>query len=153
MDITHTPIGFVRGGRAEVLDDDWGRVESRIELDAARFAPEALSGLDEFSHLLVIYHFHKADAGKTEYRVRHPRGNPLWPKVGIFAQRGKDRPNHLGVSICEILAVSRLTVRVMGLDALDGTPVLDLEPCMRGFEPRGTLPEPDWAREIMANYW
>jgi len=73
--------------------------------------------------------------------------------VGIFAQRGKDRPNHLGVSICEIVEVRGTHVQVRGLDAIAGTPVLDMKPCMRGFEPRGTLREPEWAREIMAKYW
>lgn len=154
MDITLAPIGFVHGGRTEALDDDWGRVESRIELDATRFTPDALSGLGEFSHLLVI--------STTSTRPIPARPNtahgiraatPLWPKVGIFAQRGKDRPNHLGVSICEILAVEGLTVRVRGLDALDGTPVLDLKPCMQGFEPGGTPREPACAREIMTEYW
>jgi len=153
VSISLEPIGFVRGGRQDAVDDNWGALESRIELDATRFTTEALAGLADFSHLLVIYHFHKADVAKTEFKARHPRGNPLWPRVGIFAQRGKDRPNHLGVSICEIVEVRGTHVQVRGLDAIAGTPVLDMKPCMRGFEPRGTLREPEWAREIMAKYW
>lgn len=153
MSITLEPVGFVRSSRKDAVDDQWDEVESRIELDAGRFSAEALAGLESFSHLLVVYSFHKTDPAKTEFKARHPHGNPDWPKVGIFAQRGKDRPNHLGVTICEILEVAGTHVRVRGLDAIDGTPVLDLKPCMRGFEPRGDIHEPEWARLIMEEYW
>jgi tRNA (Thr-GGU) A37 N-methylase len=85
--------------------------------------------------------------------ARHPRGNLDWPRVGIFAQRGKDRPNRLGVSVCRIEGVSGLEVHVRGLDAVDGTPVLDLKPCMREFLPRGPLAQPAWASELMEEYW
>ena len=85
--------------------------------------------------------------------ARHPRGNKDWPKVGIFAQRGKNRPNRIGVTVCDIVAVDGLTLEVRGLDAIDGTPVLDLKPVMAGFAPRGEHREPEWAREIMKDYW
>ncbi|MFN8012544.1 MAG: SAM-dependent methyltransferase [Holophagaceae bacterium] len=147
------PIASVRGGRADVEDDAWGLVESRIELDVARFRSDALKGLDAFSHLVVIFHFHRADASRTVTGARHPRNNPAWPEVGIFAQRGKDRPNHLGLSTCEILRVEGTTVHVRGLDAVDGTPVLDLKPVMKGFQPQGDIREPAWATELMAGYW
>ena len=152
MIIELTPIGYVRGGRTLPEDDAWGAVEARIELDA-RFSPEALTGLDAFSHLEVVYHFHRADPARTEMRTRHPRGNPAWPRVGIFAQRARDRPNGLGVSVCEILGVSACEVRVRALDAIDGTPVLDLKPVMRACLPRGALREPAWAAELMSMYW
>ena len=71
----------------------------------------------------------------------------------IFAQRGKNRPNRIGVTVCEIVAVDGLSLEVRGLDAIDGTPVLDLKPVMAGFAPRGAHREPDWAREIMKDYW
>ena len=73
--------------------------------------------------------------------------------VGIFAQRGKNRPNRLGVSVCELLGVDGLCVTVRGLDALDGTPVLDLKPVLREFLPRGTVQQPAWASELMARYY
>ena len=88
-----------------------------------------------------------------EHGARHPRGNPDWPRVGIFAQRGKDRPNRLGVSRCELLAVDGTAVRVRGLDAVDGTPVLDLKPWMAEFGPRGDMRQPAWASELMRGYW
>jgi tRNA-Thr(GGU) m(6)t(6)A37 methyltransferase TsaA len=153
MKITLTPIGYVRGGRAETVDDDWGKIRAEIELDAARFAPEAVAGLESFSHLVVVTCFHKVKPATIKTGARHPRENPAWPKVGIFAQRGKNRPNRLGVSTCRILGVNGLKIRVQGLDAVDGTPVLDIKPHMTGFEPRGEIREPAWAREIMSGYW
>ena len=95
----------------------------------------------------------RADPGKINTGARHPRGNTAWPKVGIFAQRGKDRPNRIGVTVCKILSVDGLSLRVRGLDAIDGTPVLDIKPVMKGFLPRGEIREPDWARKLMADYW
>jgi tRNA (Thr-GGU) A37 N-methylase len=89
----------------------------------------------------------------VETGVRHPRGNVAWPKVGIFAQRGKNRPNRIGATICALISVDGLTLRVCGLDAIDGTPVLDIKPVMRGFLPRGEVREPGWATELMKAYW
>lgn len=120
MRVETESIATVRGGRVEPVDDDWGQVESRIELDIARFQPESLAGLEGFSHLVVVYRFHLADPARIEVSARHPRGNPAWPKVGIFAQRGKNRPNRLGVSTCTILGVDGTAVLVQGLDAIAG---------------------------------
>jgi tRNA-Thr(GGU) m(6)t(6)A37 methyltransferase TsaA len=153
MPIHIDPIAHVRGGRVEPEDDAWGSVEARLELDTSRFGPEALQGLEAFSHLLVVYRFHLANSARIETGARHPRNNPAWPKAGIFAQRGKDRPNGLGVSVCQILRVEGTTIHVRGLDAVDGTPVLDLKPVMQGFEPRGEIREPAWAMELMRGYW
>ncbi len=153
MQFSVSPIGFVRASRAEAIDDDWDAIESRIELDGSSYAPESLAGLDAFSHVEVIYLFDQVDDVKIVSDARHPRGNTSWPKVGIFAQRGKARPNRIGATICRVLRVSGLSLEVSGLDAIDGTPVLDLKPVMSGFLPRGEVKEPEWAKEIMAAYW
>lgn len=153
MKIELSPIAFVRGGRVEVADDHWDDVTSCIELDERQFSPEALAGLDAFSHIVVTYFFHKVPPEKIERGARHPRNNQAWPRAGIFAQRAKNRPNRLGITTCRLLKVEGLKVHVQGLDAIDGTPVLDIKPRMAGFEPRGAVREPDWAREIMASYW
>ena len=147
------PVGFVSGGRAEPIDDAWDSIEACIALDPAQFPPEATAGLEGFSHLEVIFHFDKAAPEKVVTGARHPRGNPAWPKVGIFAQRGKDRPNRIGVTVCSLLGVDGLTLRIRGLDAIDGTPVLDIKPVMKGFIPRGEVREPLWAMELMKGYW
>ena len=147
------PIGTVRGGRAEPIDDAWDSVEAMIELDAAQFKPDATASLDAFSHIEVVFHFNQVPDDEISTGARHPRGRKDWPLVGIFAQRGKGRPNRIGVTVCKLLSVDGLTLKVRGLDAIDGTPVLDIKPVMRGFLPRGELREPDWASELMAGYW
>jgi tRNA (adenine37-N6)-methyltransferase len=147
------PIGRVVGGRDEVRDDDWGAERATIRLDGDQFAPAALAGLDAFSHLEVVYLFDRVDPKGVERGARHPRGNRDWPRVGIFAQRAKDRPNRLGVSRCRLLGVDGLDVTVAGLDAVDGTPVLDIKPYMNEFAPREPVHQPAWATELMAGYW
>jgi tRNA (Thr-GGU) A37 N-methylase len=147
------PIGYVRGGRAEAVDDDWGQSRARIELDPTRFGPESLAGLADFSHVEVIFAFDRVPDATIEYGARRPRGRSDWPLVGIFAQRGRNRPNRLGLCTCRIVSVEGLAVEVEGLDAIDGTPVVDLKPAMRGFLPRGEVVEPAWASEIMKDYW
>lgn len=131
------PVGHVVGGRDQPEDDDWGAVRAVIRLDGQRFGPQSVAGLAEFSHLEVVFVFDRADPSATETGARHPRGRAEWPRVGIFAQRGKDRPNHLGLSRCRLLAVDGLDLHVQGLDAIDGTPVLDVKPWMAEFGPRG----------------
>jgi len=148
-----TPIGWVRGGRVEAVDDNWARVEAVIEIDSSIFPAESIAGLEDFSHLDVVYVFHQVSTDSVETRARRPRGNPEWPEVGIFAQRARMRPNRLGVTTCEIVSVTSNGVRVRGLDAIDGTPVVDLKPYMSGFAPRSEVRQPQWALELMANYW
>jgi tRNA (Thr-GGU) A37 N-methylase len=146
-------VGHVRGGRAEAVDDDWGASRARIELDASRFTAAALAGLPDFSHAEVIFLFDKVGESEIEYGARHPRGRADWPPVGIFAQRGRNRPNRLGSCVCRIVGVDGLHLDVEGLDAIDGTPVLDIKPVLTGFLPRGEVREPAWAAEIMKDYW
>ena len=145
-------IGWVVGGRAQPVDDDWDRETATIRLDGS-FTPDALAGLDGFSHVEVVYVFDRVDPQGVERGARHPRGNEDWPRVGIFAQRAKDRPNRIGVSVCRLLGVDGLELRVAGLDAVDGTPVLDIKPVMEEFLPRGEVSQPAWSRELMKGYW
>lgn len=151
--ITLEPVGHVVGGRIEAFDDDWDTEQALIRLDGTRFGPEALAGLDAFSHLEVVFHFHLVEPSSVTGAARHPRGNPDWPKVGIFAQRGKNRPNLLGVSRCRLLAVDGLDLHVRGLDAVDGSPVLDVKPYMAEFGPHGPTEQPEWATELMRAYY
>lgn len=148
-----TPIGHVLGGRVEVEDDNWAGVEAVIRLDEAQYTTEALSGLEDFTHLEVVFVFDQVDPANVNTTARRPRGREDWPLVGIFAQRGKARPNRIGVSRCRILGVDGLDVRVAGLDAIDGTPVLDVKPWMAEFGPRGETAQPEWSRELMRQYY
>jgi tRNA-Thr(GGU) m(6)t(6)A37 methyltransferase TsaA len=147
------PIGVVRASRATTIDDDWDAVESRIELDPDVLDDDAALGLDAFSHVEVVYFFHLATAEAVCRGARHPRGNKDWPVTGILAQRAKDRPNRIGVTVCRLLGVGERTLIVQGLDAVDGTPVLDVKPYLSGFAPRGDVREPAWSVELMAGYW
>ena len=147
------PIGFVRGGRAEPVDDAWDGVTAEIVLDPAQLGPDAALGLDSFSHIVVVFVFDRLDPAKLERNARRPRGRTDWPRVGILAQRGSPRPNRIGVTTCVLLGAEGMVLRVRGLDATAGSPVLDVKPHMTGFDPRGVVREPDWAREIMAGYW
>lgn len=146
------PIGFVSGGRTDRRDDGWDREFATITL-TDRFTDESLMGLDAFSHIEVIFRFHTLTDDEVTTDARHPRGNTDWPRVGIFAQRGSKRPNRLAVTICRLVGVDGREVRVRGLDAIDGTPVLDIKPVMREFLPRGEVVEPTWVGELMAGYW
>ena len=152
-EICLTPIGHVVGGRSEPRDDRWGAETAVVRLDPRQYSADALRGLEDFSHVEVVYHFHQVAEEAVERVARRPRNNPTWPRVGVFAQRGKKRPNRLGVSVCEVVSVDGLEVRVRGLDAIDGTPVLDLKPYMREFAPRGLVRQPSWVGELMADYW
>lgn len=147
------PIGIVRSARSEPIDDHWDAVETRIELDPNLFGAEATAGLCDFSHVEVVYHFDRVPDEEIQTGARHPRGRKDWPLVGILAQRGKGRPNRIGVCVCALLEVKGLTLRVRGLDAIEGTPVLDIKPVMTGLLPRGEVREPHWAAEIMRDYW
>ncbi|MER5206093.1 SAM-dependent methyltransferase [Streptomyces sp. NPDC002825] len=151
--VVSQPVGHVVGGRGEVRDDEWGDVESIVRLDGEAFGPEALAGLDAFSHLEIVYHFDRVSPDAVQTGARHPRGNEEWPLVGIFAQRGKNRPNRLGVSRCRLLRTDGLDLHVRGLDAVDGTPVLDIKPYMTEFGPQGPTTQPAWADEIMRHYY
>ena len=145
-------IGYVRSTRRALLDDDWDSVAATIEL-TSDFTPEALAGLEDFSHAEVIFHFDRVAAGTVERGARHPRGNTRWPRVGIFAQRAKDRPNRLGSTIVEIRKRDGRVLTVAGLDAVDGTPVLDIKPVMTEFLPRTLVRQPSWSHELMREYW
>jgi tRNA (Thr-GGU) A37 N-methylase len=152
MSIQLRPIGFVRAARTEVLDDEWDSVAARVEL-ADDVPDEALRGLETFSHVeLVLFADRATDVPPAPWS-RHPRGNPEWPNVGIFAQRNKDRPNRLLVSVAAIEQVSARFVVLRGLDAIDGTPVLDIKPWFSWSGPRGDVVAPAWSHALGEGYF
>lgn len=150
--ISCLPIGRVVGGRVPAEDDAWGSVTAVIRLDE-RFGPEALAGLDDFSHIEVVYVFDQVPESNVETGARRPRNNPDWPLTGVFAQRGKNRPNRIGVSRCHVVGVDGREIQVRGLDAIDGTPVLDIKPWMQEFAPIGEIRQSAWSTELMAHYY
>ena len=152
MKVEMEAIGRVEASRTRAEDDFWGGVQSCITL-SDRYPPEALDGIDAFSHVEVLFLFDQVDPSKIVTGARHPRNNPTWPAIGIFAQRGKNRPNRIGSTICRILRRDGRRLFVAELDAIDGTPVLDIKPVMLEFLPRGEVRQPPWSRELMNQYW
>lgn len=151
--ITLHPVAVVRSPRKEPRDDYWGEVEASVELDAERFDAEALAGLEAFSHLEVVYYFHSVPDAKVRTGARRPRNREDWPRVGIFAQRAKGRPNRVGVSRCRLVAVEGTRLRVKDLDAIDGTPVIDIKPYVAEMGPIGATHQPPWITELMQDYY
>lgn len=147
-----TPIGYVKNQRGGMQDDYWGNVVSEIVI-SEDFPEECLDGIDTFSHLEIIFYFDKADPDKTVKGVSHPRGNPAWPNVGIFVQRKKDRPNHIGTTMVKLISRKGRTLTVQGLDADNDTPVLDIKPVVQEFLPSEKVTQPAWMNDLMKDYW
>jgi len=146
-------VGLVRSPVREQVDDVWGGVTSVIEMDGGAVGADSCCGLEEFSHIEVLFHMHRVPADRIETNARHPRGRVEWPAVGIFAQRGRTRPNRIGASVCRLVKVDGLRLTVLDLDAIDGTPVIDVKPYMAEFGPKGEVRQPGWSRELMAEYF
>ena len=151
--ITVRPIGVVHSPVKQPSDDCWANLISVIELDPNQFKPESTAGLDQFSHVEVVFLFDRVKPESVQTGARHPRERTDWPKVGIFAQRAKDRPNRIGTTLCKIERVDGLRISVRELDAIDGTPVLDVKPYMSEFGPRDPVRQPQWSKELMARYF
>ncbi len=135
-----------------MLDDNWDDFVSTIEL--AEYVPSsALRGLEAFSHVEIVYLAHLAEYVPPGPWHRRPRGNPEWPDVGIFAQRSKDRPNRLMISIAALESVNKRSLVVLGLDAINDTQVLDIKPVYSWSGPRGTLRVAEWSDELGMNYF
>ncbi|MEV6976226.1 TrmO family methyltransferase [Kitasatospora sp. NPDC093806] len=146
-------LGRVVGGRAEPTDDNWGGTRSIIRLDGERFTADATKGLEEFSHLEVVFRFHLTDPTDLNLGARRPRDNPDWPEVGIFGHRNMRRLNWLGVSRCRLLKVDGLDLHVEDLDAVDGTPVLDVKPWFAEFGPQGAVHQAQWSTDMLGDYF
>lgn len=151
MEIILKSIAIVKNSRTDLSDDYWGNVISEIEL-VRNITPDSFDGIEEFSHLEILFYFNQSDKSKIIFNG-HPRGNTNWPAVGIFAQRKKDRPNSIGLTIVELLERKGNTLVVKNLDAINGTPILDIKPVMKEFLPAKEIKQPQWSSELMSEYW
>jgi len=149
---TIEPIAYVKNNRSKLEDDYWGGLISEI-IVSNKIAEQSIKGIEEFSHLEIIFYFHLADMTKIEISSSHPRGNSKYPKVGIFSQRKKARPNLLGTAIIKLIKAEKNKLTVEGLDAVDGTPVIDIKPVFKEFLPEDKIIQPDWVSDLMKNYW
>jgi len=128
--VVYTPIGVVASSFDEPGDPKTMRnAESTLILDEKYVG--ALDDLDRYRYLLVIYHIHRSPG----YRERvHPMGDQSVPERGVLATRSPCRPNPIGITVAEILTIEGNKIRVTGLDALNGTPILDIKPYEEHFD-------------------
>ncbi len=145
-------IGKVVTDRIRPEDDNWGAGTSKIMLNK-EYNADSLKGIEDFSHLEILFLFHKVKDEKIERGARHPRNLEHLPETGIFAQRGKNRPNKIGLTTVKLIKVAGTSLYVKGLDAINGTPVIDIKPVMKQFLPKGEVKQPKWVNEVMKNYW
>jgi len=144
-------IGRVASPIAAQTDEGWGSVESRVVLEPE--LADGLRGLEQFSHVLVVTWLHEARFDPARHLVRRPRGLATMPEVGIFAQRAKDRPNPIGVTAVPLVRVEPGAAVVRGLDAIDGTPVLDLKPYYPAYDRVADAVVPEWVGRLLAGYF
>lgn len=105
-----------------------------------------LLGLEDWSHVYVFWWFDKNDTPEKRSILQvHPRGNPKNPLTGVFACRSPFRPNLIGLTLCKIISVKENVIEVEGIDAFDGTPILDLKPFTPGPDSATEVKVPDWA--------
>ncbi|MFE7525322.1 SAM-dependent methyltransferase [Kitasatospora sp. NPDC057542] len=149
---TLTSIATVVGGHLEPADDYQAGVTSIIRVHE-HYPLETLKGIDEFSHLVVHWRFHRAYPDDVQLHARSPRGNARWPETGTFVHRNHRRPNQIATSFPRLLRVDGRDLHVTDLDAVDGTPVLDLAPYFAQMGPRGEVIQPTWPAEMLADYW
>ena len=138
-------IGTVRNGLAQRPDSGWGEAISEIVINS-QFT-EALDGLEELSHITVIFWMHQVmSRGPMPSRI-HPMGKPELPLVGRFATRSPHRPNPLGETVVRLLERRDNVLKVEGLDAFEGTPVIDIKPFLPGHDSVADARAPSWIPE------
>jgi tRNA-Thr(GGU) m(6)t(6)A37 methyltransferase TsaA len=138
------PVGFVS---TEAVDKE---VRDRNVVSRIVFREEyteALEGVEEFSHLFVLFWLHEmSDEGKRILKV-HPRGRGDMPLLGIFATRTPHRPNPIGLTRVKLLKIEGNVITVQGLDAYDGTPVLDIKP-FDSWDTTEDFRVPEWWKKL-----
>ena len=146
LDISLKVIGIVRNGIKQRPEPGWEEIVSEIVVDSR--LTEALDGLEEFSHIIVIYWMHLASApGQVPTKI-HPRGRQELPLVGLFATRSPNRPNPIGKTTVRLLQRQGNILKVEGLDAIDGTPVIDIKPYIPGRDAVTEAKAPSWVTNL-----
>ncbi len=143
-DIVLKPIGFVRNGIQEFAGHDWENVISEIVIKPE--LSEALDNLNEFSHIIVLFWTQREVKKIIPYKI-HMQHNPSKPLVGLFATRSPDRPNPVAKTTVQLLERRENILKVKGLDAFDGTPVIDIKPYIPGYDSVDDAKIPEWVRK------
>jgi tRNA-Thr(GGU) m(6)t(6)A37 methyltransferase TsaA len=142
MEINFTPIGFIKNAVTATEKEDWPKITSEIIVN--QDLKEALTGIDEFSHIIVIYWMHGIPASERSVRKVHPKRNQNLPLTGVFATRSPARPNPIGIATVKLLEHRDNVLKVSGLDAINGTPVLDIKPHIPGSDSPTAVRTPGW---------
>lgn len=148
MEIKIEPIGYVNSEFRKPEELHFACEKGRLadteeEIVIRRGLQKGLEGLEKFSHIWVIYLLHKA--GRIEMRTHPgPPGVKGLPKVGVFSSRSQYRPNHMALRLARLLERKGNIIRVKGLDAIDGSPVLDIKPFVPHFDKPGKGRVADW---------
>lgn len=138
--IVFNPIGFVRTDAVGRETKDKTRTSQIIINDELT---EALDGVTGFSHLFVLFWLNQVSNHQRQTLKVHPRGRRDMPLLGVFATRTMFRPNPVGLTLVELVKVEGNVLTVRGLDAFDGTPVLDIKP-FDSWDNAETAKVPDW---------
>ena len=146
QNIMMKPIGYVKNYVQTKKDVSWGNEVSTIVLNDEYHS--GLTGLDGFSHAIVVYYLDKKEYQKEKHLQRRPQNREDMPLVGIFSQRGKDRPNQIGITSVQILSVDDAALTVKGLDAISDTAVLDIKPYYPVYD-RKDARVPEWVDRLM----
>ena len=133
-------IGIVRNEIKQPSLRDFEKVISEIVFDSS--LTEALDDLDDFSHIIVLYWMHQATS-QPPVKV-HPQGKSELPLVGLFATRSPNRPNPVGKATVRLVERRGNILKVEGLDAIDGTPVIDIKPYLPGYDSVTNAKVPQW---------
>lgn len=150
QEIIMKPIGYVENNVQSKKYVSWGEDISRIILEKEYYT--GLSGLEEFTHTIIIYYLDKAIYKREEHLQRRPQNRNDMPLVGIFSQRGKDRPNQIGMTSVQIMSVDEKSLVIKGLDAINGTAVLDIKPYYPVYDKKDAI-VPDWVNRLMEHYF
>jgi endonuclease-3 related protein len=142
--MTLKAIGSVRNEVTQPRRQGWEKVISEIVIDSR--LTQALDGLDGFSHIKVLFWMHQLAAGEVPLKV-HPRGNTELPLVGLLATRSPRRPNPIGETTVRLLERRGNILRVEGLDAISGTPVIDIKPYLPGNDSVASARVPSWVTQ------
>ena len=145
------PIGIVKSPVKEGVDSGWGNVISEIHVDQKYVG--GLTGLSYFSHIIIIFEMHQSTWTPKNDLIRRPQGRGDMPLVGIFAQRAKHRPNPIGITSVRLLGMEGNIIKIQGLDAIDGTPVIDIKPYYPHYDKVDKSITPEWVDRLMSGYF
>jgi tRNA-Thr(GGU) m(6)t(6)A37 methyltransferase TsaA len=149
--VNFEPIGTIESPVRDAVDENWGSIESEIHLEGS--CASGLQGIDGFSHIIVVFFMHQSTFDPVSDLLRRPQGRPDMPQIGIFAQRAKHRPNPIGITAVRLIGVEGNVLKVKGLDAIDGTPVLDIKPYFPAYDRVQGAVIPEWVERLMGGYF